>query len=275
MRILLVPPASYVICAPLPRGGIYRVPPMTPLEHAIRLAEDGFATFPCNRRKRPTCDHGFKDASADPAAIRDLWQQCPGELVGIATGAVSDLAVLDLDAKHRGAHEWWAAHRARLLPTRVVRSRSGGLHLWYRHAPGLRCSTSAIAPGVDVRAEGGCIIAWHAAGLPVLCQTALAPWPSSLRPPRAAPAQRVPETPRVPDDRQIAALVRCVATAPESQRNSRLFWAACRMAGMVASRLLAKGEAEALLVHAAMHAGLPVIEARRTSRSGLAAGGVV
>jgi hypothetical protein len=248
---------------------------MTPMEHAIRLAAAGFAAFPCRQNKKPACAHGFRDASTNAAAIRALWHQWPGQLVGIATGIISDLAVLDLDAKHLGAHEWWADHRARLPTTRVVRSRSGGLHLWFRHPPGLRCSASAIAPGVDVRAEGGCIIAWHAAGLPVLCQTVLAPWPAWLQAPATAPAQRLAEPPRVPDDRQIAALVRCVATAPESRRNSCLFWAACRMAGMVASRLLAKSEAEALLVHAAIHAGLPEIEARRTTRSGLATGGSV
>ena len=38
----------------------------------------------------------------------------------------------------------------------------------------------------------------------------------------------------------------------------------------IAQRL---GEAEALLVHAATHSGLPEVEARRTTRSGLTTGG--
>jgi hypothetical protein len=42
---------------------------------------------------------------------------------------------------------------------------------------------------------------------------------------------------------------------------------------MVTSRLLAKSEAEAVLVHAAMHAGLPENEARKTASSGLTTGG--
>jgi hypothetical protein len=245
---------------------------MTPIDQALQLAKNGFAGFPCNRSKAPACPRGFKDASADPAAIRVLWLQHPGDLVGIATGAVSDLAVLDIDAKHREAHEWWATHRDRLLPTRTVRTRSGGLHLWYRNAPGLRCSVSGIAPGVDIRADGGYVIAWHCAGLPVLCEATLAPWPEWLRVPERLAVQRDPEPPRVPDDRQTAALVRFAATAPEKERNKRLFWAACRMAGMVASRLLGESEAQQLLVHAAMHAGLSEAEARRTVRSGLATG---
>jgi hypothetical protein len=240
------------------------------MDHAIRLAEEGFATFPCNCSKRPACPHGFKAASTDTAVIRDLWEHHRGELVGIATGSVSDLAVLDIDAKHRGARDWWAAHRGRLLPTRAVRTRSGGLHLWYRNASGLRCSASAIAPGVDVRAEGGYVIAWHCTGLPVLCEAGLAAWPASLAIPDRAAVQHAPEPARVPDDRQIATLVRFAAMASEGQRNSRLFWAACRMARMVASRLIGAREAEELLVYAAVHAGLPETEARKTARSGLA-----
>ena len=115
MRFLLVTTARYAIWPRPPRGScIWNAPmsPMTPMDCALRLAEDGFATFPCNRSKAPACPHGFRDASTDAAAIRALWQRHHGELVGIATGAVSNLAVLDIDAKHAEAHFWWAAHRA-------------------------------------------------------------------------------------------------------------------------------------------------------------------
>jgi Bifunctional DNA primase/polymerase, N-terminal len=246
--------------------------PMSPMQQALQLAEDGFAAFPCRTNKRPACPHGFYDASSDPSAIVALWREYPGHLVGVRTGAASDLAVLDIDAKHAEASTWWAEHRNDLLPTHVVRSRSGGLHLWYRHAPGLRCSAGMIATGVDVRADGGYIIAWQAVGFKVLCGAALAPWPMWL-PAQPKAIQRGSEPTRVPDDRRVAALVRVAALAPETRRNAKLFWAACRMSGMVSSGLLPKAEAEELLVRAAMHAGLPELEARRTARSGFAAGG--
>jgi hypothetical protein len=246
---------------------------ITPMDYALRLAEDGFATFPCNRSKAPACPHGFWDASTDSPVIRGLWQRHHGELVGVAAGAVSNLAVVDIDSKHVEAHLWWEAHRALLPQTRTIRTRSGGLHLWYRDAPGLRCSVSMIAPGVDVRATGGYVIAWHAVGLAVLLDASLAPWPEWLSPKQTEAIQRATLQPRVPDDRQIAALVRFVASSPAKQRNNRLFWAACRMAAMVASRLLAKSEAQAVLVHAAMHAGLSENEAYKTANSGLATGG--
>ena len=246
--------------------------PMTPTRHALELAEAGFSILPCQHNKTPACQHGYKDATRDPRMIRAFFEGNPCALVGVATGAVSDLAVLDIDAKHPVAHRWWAEHRALLLPTWVVRTRSGGLHLWYHHAPGLRCSAGLIAPGIDVRADGGYVISWHAAGLPVLCDAERAPWPLWL-PAQPKAASRDPEPLRVPDDRQTAALIRFVALSPESQRNCRLYWAACRMAGMVASGFLAAAQAEALLVHSAMHAGLGEIEAQKTSRSGLGVGG--
>lgn len=256
-------------------SGIWNAPisPMIPMDYALRLAEDGFATFPCNRSKAPTCPHGFRDASTYAAVIRALWHRHHGELVGVATGALSNLAVLDIDAKHAEARSWWEAHRTRLPQTRTIQTRSGGLHLWYRDAPGLRCSVSMIAPGVDVRATGGYVIAWHAAAFPVLRDAPLPPWPEWLSPRQTMAIRRAPEQPRVPDDRQIATLVRFVASAPAKQRNNRLFWAACRMAAMVASRLLAKSEAEAVLVRAAIHAGLSENEARKTANSDLTTGG--
>lgn len=244
------------------------ITPMSPMRHALKLAEAGFAVLPCLPNKAPACIHGHKDATRDPRAIRTLFEHRPYALVGVATGAVSDLAVLDIDAKHPEASMWWTKHRDLLLPTWVVRTRSGGLHLWYRHVPGLRCSAGLIAPGIDVRADGGYIIAWQVAGFPVLCGAARASWPQWL-PTHSKTVPRRHEQIRVPDDRKVTALIRFVALAPETQRNNRLYWAACRMARIVASGLMDAGIGEALLVSAAIHAGLSESEARSTARSGL------
>jgi hypothetical protein len=250
--------------------------PATPgaaLSSALALAADGFAVFPCLRNKAPACTHGHLDAASDPADVRALWRRWPGPLIGIATGEPSGLAVLDLDAKHPEARDWWGEHRAMLPETRTVRTRSRGLHLYFRHAAGLRCSVGKIGPGIDVRAEGGYVIAWAAAGLPVLLDVPMVPWPAWLAPPEPDRPQRPPEPARVPDDDAAGRLLRFVRAAPEGERNKRLFWAGCRMAGMVASRLMGGGEAEKLLADAAQRIGLPDIEAARTIKSALAAGG--
>jgi hypothetical protein len=212
-----------------------------------------------------------------------LWARYPGELVGVATGAVSGIAVLDIDAKHDTAGAWWSENRARLLPARVHRTRSGGLHLLYRHREGLRNSAGLIARGIDVRADGGYIIWWPAAGLPVLVDSGIKTWPEWLMP-LLAPA---PTAPAVPISRRALAvrrhdlrpmlhrslgIVRALAQAPEGERNRILFWATCR-----AKEMLTAGELDhdtgvqvlGLLREAAAQAGLPQREIDRTITSAM------
>jgi len=123
------------------------------LHAALELARAGLAVFPCAHNKIPTTPHGFRDASADGETVQALWRRHGGSLVGVRTGAASNLAVLDVDAKHASAKQWWADNRQRLPPTRTHRTPGGGLHLIFAHAEGLRCSTSKLARGIDVKAE--------------------------------------------------------------------------------------------------------------------------
>jgi hypothetical protein len=94
--------------------------------------------------------------------------------------AVSGVDVLDLDRKHIEAGAWWTANRDRLPPTRCHRTRSGGLHLLFRHAVGVLSTAGNIARGVDTRGDGGYIIRWPGAGLQVLNDTSPAARPEWL-----------------------------------------------------------------------------------------------
>ena len=238
------------------------------LAKALALIDQGLPCFPCDAHKRPTTPHGFKNATDNANAAYDLWHQHPGELIGVPTGEASGLNVLDIDARHGGG-SWYAEQQCQLPSTRVHRSRSGGLHLFFQHQPELRCSVSRIAGGVDIRATGGYIIWWPAAGLPVLSERPCAPWPRWLvaqltpRPPAARPRMIVP------DAVALRRLVRLVAQARPGERNSLTFWAACRAGEMVSSGLLRADAAADVIAEAAAHAGLPYAEAKRTAWSGL------
>jgi hypothetical protein len=243
---------------------------MTALEAALAL---GLPCFPCGRNKTPAIpgDGGHKHATADPAALPALWRRHPGPLVGVPTGDASGLSVLDADtAKHPEAAAWLAAHRAQLPATRIHRTRSGGLHFVFQHAAGVRNSQSRLAKGVDTRGEGGYAIWWPAAGCPVLCDAPPAPWPDWLlqallwRPP--APA--IAGSSRPLDGRRFEGVLRRVKFAPESQRNSTLHWGACRFGEAIRRGEIGAPVAEAALLGAALHAGLPEAEARRTIASG-------
>ena len=249
---------------------------LTPLAHALECAARGWAVFPASLDKIPRTPNGHKAASVDPERIRAMHVQFGFVLVGIRTGETSDVAVLDVDRQHSG-EEWWRANRHRLPATRAHRTRSGGLHLFFLHSPGLRCSTARIAPGIDVKAEGGAIIFWPAAGFSTLSDAPLAAWPEWLAPPPAKPAsapchEAAWQRPTNHIAAQLAGLVRTVATAPKGQRNAALFWAASRAAELIRLGQLSKPYGAAVMIEAAGRAGLDHLEAGRTVKSAFSRG---
>lgn len=223
-----------------------------------------YAVFPCRADKRPATPHGFRDASADPEAIAELWRRYPAPLIGIATGAPSGLAVLDVDIKADGARAWWRQNVHRLPATRVYRTRSGGAHAYFRHAPGVRCAAGKPVLGIDVRGDGGYVIMWSAAGLECLDHALPAPWPAWLTtffwPPPPPPTPR--QTSGSPES-AVSGILCAVRNAGDGSRNSILFWAANRLR----ERQVGRGEATRALLDAAADAGLARVEAERTIAS--------
>jgi Bifunctional DNA primase/polymerase, N-terminal len=247
----------------------------------MRLAQNlarncGYAPFPCRSTpenkdtdKTPTWPkreggQGYKDATTDPDRIAWMWQHWPGELIGVATGEVSNLWILDIDRKHAEACAWWQINHHRLLPTRAYGTRSGGIHLHYRDGEGIGCTVSRICKGIDTRGSGGYVIHWFAAGFTCHDHSPPAPWPAWLRaaltpPPRPAESYRG----TIPTEAAIAGIIRRVAEAQEGERNAVVFWGACRLI----ERGMRQREIEALLIPVAIGIGLSDIEARRTINS--------
>lgn len=131
--------------------------------HALNLATDhGIAVFPCRPSKRPYTPDGFKSGTTDPEQIARWWSDHPGALVGVPTGTTSGLLVIDIDPE--GA-EWYVTNFDRLRAGRIHKTKRGH-HLFFRMPNAdVRCSTSKVAPGVDVRANGGYVVWWPASGL--------------------------------------------------------------------------------------------------------------
>ena len=255
---------------------------------ALGLAAEGRKCFPCCTDKRLATPHGFLDAQDNPHELRALWRRYPAPLVGVPTGAASGIDALDLDVQHPEAGQWWAAYRHRLPVTRTHRTRSGGLHLLFRHAAGLRCTAGSIAPGVDTRGDGGYVVWWPSAGLPVLCDAPPAPWPawliSALTRPHAIAPGAAWEFPAVlcgarARSRYASAALRHaterVAYAGTGTRNAALNAEAYGLGRLVAAGLL-DGQAVAdALAAAAIAAGLAPREVEATLRSALAARGLL
>lgn len=246
---------------------------MQPPPHAFRLAAAGFPIFPIAASKRPTCPHGFKDAATETADIRRLWRDHPGPLLGVPTGKVTGLFVLDLDTTmHTAAAEWLERHAPYLPETRQQTTRSGGLHLFFRHVEGLRNSAGRIAPGVDTRAEGGSIIVWQPeAWLECPRPLAEAPqWLLELAKPKPLPPAPAVDHERISASlarRKIEGIVAAVAAGKPGSRNAVAFWGAMRLAELVTLRILGQADAIALAIAAASQAGLPPKEAAAIAAS--------
>jgi hypothetical protein len=233
---------------------------MTQLADAIALTRRGFAVFPCRSDKAPACPHGHLDASRDPLTVRDLWRRWPGDLIGTPTGTVNGFDVLDVDPRH-GGDRWHTAHAGRLTPTRIHQTRSGGLHIVFLHADGVRNSAGRIAPGIDVRGEGGFVIWWPAAGCSVLHDGPPAQWPKWLLaalvpPPVLQPPvtfQRINSGTRAM--RLIERALFRVRTAAPGQRHAKLRAAACTLGGLLDTGCFTEAEAERELLAAVRAAG--------------------
>jgi Bifunctional DNA primase/polymerase, N-terminal/Primase C terminal 1 (PriCT-1) len=131
------------------------------LQIARALAEKGLAIFPClPRDKRPATPHGLKDATTDPIEIENWWHQNPNCNIAIATGAVSGVFVIDLDGADAEAELRKLEQEHGDLPATVESITARGRHLFFRcpDKP-IRNSAGKIAPGIDVRGDGGYVVA--------------------------------------------------------------------------------------------------------------------
>jgi hypothetical protein len=130
------------------------------LSAALKLAERGMRVFPCRPQdKRPATAHGVLDATTDAGVIAAWWRQADFN-IGIATGAASGIMVLDVDDLDAEAElrKLESTHGA--LPATVEAVTARGRHLFFKWPKqDIRNSASKIAPGIDVRGNGGYIIA--------------------------------------------------------------------------------------------------------------------
>jgi putative DNA primase/helicase len=116
-----------------------------------------------------------------PEEIRAAFAMPGWDVVGIPTGAISGIDALDIDPRH-GGDKWLRENPGRLPITRTQITQSGGAHLIFKHTDGVRNSTGTIAPGIDVRGDGGYIVDWSLSDYKVLNADVLAEWPDWLLP---------------------------------------------------------------------------------------------
>jgi hypothetical protein len=145
------------------------------LAYALAYADRGWYVFPA----RPDAKQSYKSAEYSPTGLpwgatadRDEiiadFTKHPDANIGIPTGPRNGIWVLDIDNKESGngfesltALTTTPGHGP-LPPTLTAISSSGSAHYYFAYPAGgatIRNSTSRLGPGIDVRGDGGMVIA--------------------------------------------------------------------------------------------------------------------
>lgn len=229
------------------------------LEAAYKLATYGLACFPCLAEDRPACPSGVKQATSDLRDLAQLWKSYPGDLVGVATGSLSGIDILRVDARH--GLWWWNTHRYEVPPTHMHWHSGGGFNFAFRHQPGLPSLNSCPAPGCDIVADNDYVVWWPADGLPYV-HAAPARWPDWLLSTVANACRFVgpdrDEELQAARQHAVASLdyaMEHIGTAPAAEREDLLLMHSQRLYRLVPT-VLARGEIFEAMLAAAVNAKL-------------------
>lgn len=101
----------------------------------------------------------FQRAAPPAPVVEGWWRRWPGSNIGVVTGGVSGVVVLDVDPRNGGDASLAEMERCfgALPRTPEVRTGGGGRHLWFR-APEQAVPSRVVLPGLDVKGEGGVVI---------------------------------------------------------------------------------------------------------------------
>lgn len=243
------------------------------LPWALTLAKRGWLVFP-SRNKRPLV-RWSQQATTDAGTIEKLWGTWPDADVCIKTGEESGLVVVDWDAYKQESVPSWQRFPLGPVPTTYsVKTPKGGYHFYFQH-PGFRVRNSAglLAEFVDVRGDGGMVVAYN----PVLVAP-LAPVPLDWVQEQtkqvdrdidiSAPASEYRGFSQWAEHIKNAGIAD-IGRAQHGKRNATLYAVASDLYRLVWSGCLDKGDVTQLLGDEAMSVGLEPTEIAATLASAM------
>jgi hypothetical protein len=271
------------------------------LAPALAYAARGWPVFPCHTPhatrgcscgqaecgspgKHPRTRNGLYAATTDPDAVAAWWHQWPWANIGLRTGGPSGLVVVDVDPPHGlDTLARIAADIGGFPEGHAVSTGSGGVHLYFALPPvELRNSASKLGSGIDLRADGGYVIAppsLHASGqryrwnrnpdLPPLPAALVSRLAAARSPASAAlPPRDMKPWARAAVDGELDRLHH----APTGARNHTLNRASFVLGQIAAGGAIDPDVVHDLLVDAGQAIGLGGREVEATVTSGLRAG---
>jgi Bifunctional DNA primase/polymerase, N-terminal/Family of unknown function (DUF5906)/Primase C terminal 2 (PriCT-2) len=141
---------------------------------ALTYAARGWEIFPAppgekkSHKKADYSDGKEWGKTTDPKEIKRNWKKWPNAAIGIATGRGSGVFVVEADTAEGHDVDGIAelakleARYGKLPDTLMAESPSGSIHRYFKYPKDvekIKTGTSEIAEGVDVRGDGGMVIA--------------------------------------------------------------------------------------------------------------------
>jgi Bifunctional DNA primase/polymerase, N-terminal/Primase C terminal 2 (PriCT-2) len=142
-------------------------------DDALKLNEEmGWELFPANKKNGSYRDMTINGrrwgASADPEQIDEFFTRWPRSSIGLPTGTLNGIFVVDGDTPegHKGKDGMASIRRLErehgpLPETLMADTPSKGRHWYFKYPPGMmiRPSNSKLAVGVDIKGEGAMVVA--------------------------------------------------------------------------------------------------------------------
>ena len=127
----------------------------------LELANLDIKTFPAGPDKKPLVKDWQGKATTDKATIERWIKRWPDANPAIPCGDINNLAVLDLDLRPDGRDGIQAAKDLGLDLSKAfqVKTPSGGIHAYFLHREGLSNSAAHLPDGIDIRGQGGYVLA--------------------------------------------------------------------------------------------------------------------
>jgi len=129
------------------------------LQAALAYAEKlGFSIIPVGKDKKPLIKwEDFQKRKATREEINKWWSKWPDANIGIVTGMISNLCVIDIDTEEGKQAIQEFIPESLIMP--VCTTPSGGQHLYFTCTDDKLSNNARVVPGCDLRANGGYIIA--------------------------------------------------------------------------------------------------------------------
>jgi replicative DNA helicase len=120
------------------------------LKQALNYISKGFSVIQVGSDKKPIIKwQEFQERIATEEEIRKWWKFLPNTNVGIVTGKISGVTVVDVEAG--GDISKWRE-------TFTVKTGGGGYHLYYKYCEGVR-NGARVCELTDIRGDGGYVVA--------------------------------------------------------------------------------------------------------------------